>query len=241
MWSSFSECLFVCLFWAIYAWQVFKVSDDLDREKEAGDFSLFAQRVSVVELPLEIVLSCWIHLLDENGEVEPALSCLRRWTTSSTKIQVWTTFCLHPNPGYLDTPSWNPDCWLGHVSNPRILPGNIKVHSWPPFHNTRWPLSPLTSKPLPVWVTCSSSAPFNIHILENGGVRGALLPADLCPHWLQQCLTMMCCARKSSLKSTYLQKTGFVQQTFVANIRFVQLGLTVREASLINFTLLRLT
>ena len=22
---------------------------------------------------------------------------LRRWTTSSTKIQVWTTFCLHPN------------------------------------------------------------------------------------------------------------------------------------------------
>ena len=86
---------------------------------------------------------------------------LRRWTTSSTKIQVWTTFCLHPNlcksiskldhnlvfqslsaqlqsmctmctdPGYLDTPSWNPDCWLGHVSNPRILPGNIKVYSWP--------------------------------------------------------------------------------------------------------------
>ena len=76
--------------------------------------------------------TCWIHLLDENGEVEPALSCLkikqaqsssffsnftvfpykslkmhqsqvgvkkylRRWTTSSTKIQVWTTFCLHPN------------------------------------------------------------------------------------------------------------------------------------------------
>ena len=113
MWSSFSECLFVCLFWAIYAWQVLKVSDDLDREKEAGDFSLFAQRVSVVELPLEIVLSwkrkdsahclqftkynytfgdpsfslllhycigpptCWIHLLDENREVEPALSCLK--------------------------------------------------------------------------------------------------------------------------------------------------------------------
>ena len=36
---------------------VLKVSDDLDREEEAGDFSLFAQRVSVVELPLEIVLS----------------------------------------------------------------------------------------------------------------------------------------------------------------------------------------
>ena len=85
---------------------------------------------------------------------------LRRWTTSSAKIQVWTTFCLHPNlcksiskwdhklafllslqsmstmctdPGYLDTPSWNPDCWLGHVSNPRILPGNIKVYSWPAY------------------------------------------------------------------------------------------------------------
>ena len=42
------------------------------------------------------------------------------------------------DPGYLDTPSWNPDCWLGHVSNPRILPGNIKVHSWPAYRWKVW-------------------------------------------------------------------------------------------------------
>ena len=44
-------------------------------------------------------------------------------------LQSMSTMCT--DPGYLDTPSWNPDCWLGHVSNPRILPGNIKVYSWP--------------------------------------------------------------------------------------------------------------
>ena len=132
------------LSWAIcvLAWKKsLQVLDYLDGEEKTCNFSFFAHWIPIVELPLEIILpwkrkftstwfslliavTCRVHLLNENGEVEPALASLNmsnwnttnqqntnvlilgfwsnkkhlcRRTTASAKIQVRATLSFHPN------------------------------------------------------------------------------------------------------------------------------------------------